>query len=601
MEDKEKTSVHKVLRLYTTSDKFYVQPLGQASTDSKILEIDRVTQELVLNENRGQIPPRTAEVREIYGLLGILHLLAGPYLVVVTKRKLVGVLFGDEIWQMKEADIIPFPKGEMHLTETQVSENKMLLQMAQNALSTDGFYFAYKHDLTHTAQRLQNTSSDFHEMPLYARADHRFIWNHHLLRMFAIQPELSAYTLPLVHGFISIKKCTVKQFVFNWVIISRRSCYRAGTRYNIRGVDEQGEVANFCETEQLLLYNDEILSYVQTRGSIPLFWSQFATIRYKPPPALDDLKDHMKGFKRHIDYQLVYYGKQILVNLINTKGCEKVLGDRFKQACEGSGYTDVHMKYIEFDFHKECSKMRWHRLSILLDELKAYLEEQSYLRITKEGECSSEQCGAVRTNCIDCLDRTNVVQSMIGRYMLEKQFRDAGIFGADDKITDFDEFESTFKNVWADNADMIAHQYTGTGALKTDFTRTGKRTRYGLLMDGVNSMIRYYKNNFSDGFRQDGIDLILGNYVVEPSDNVKIFEKPNSWKFTVLPTIMLIGFSMLIISLLIPATEFKLQLMYVAFWAFASIFTLYLVMLNGAEFVNKPQLANKRQREGVRI
>lgn len=34
------------------------------------------------------------------------------------------------------------------------------------------------------------------------------------------------------------------------------------------------------------------------------------------------------------------------------------------------------------------------------------------------------------------------------------------------------------------------------------FTRTGKRTRWGLLMDGWNSIIRYYKNNFSDGFRQ---------------------------------------------------------------------------------------------------
>lgn len=32
--------------------------------------------------------------------------------------------------------------------------------------------------------------------------------------------------------------------------------------------------------------------------------------------------------------------------------------------------------------------------------------------------------------------------------------------------------------------------------------RTGKRTVFGALMDGWNSTIRYYKNNFSDGFRQ---------------------------------------------------------------------------------------------------
>lgn len=44
--------------------------------------------------------------------------------------------------------------------------------------------------------------------------------------------------------------------------------------------------------------------------------------------------------------------------------------------------------------------------------------------------------------------------------------------------------------------------YSGTGALKTDFTRTGKRTRKGMFEDGWNSAMRYLKNNFFDGARQ---------------------------------------------------------------------------------------------------
>jgi len=32
-------------------------------------------------------------------------------------------------------------------------------------------------------------------------------------------------------------------------LISRRSRKRAGTRYNARGLDDEGNVANFCETE----------------------------------------------------------------------------------------------------------------------------------------------------------------------------------------------------------------------------------------------------------------------------------------------------------------------------------------------------------------
>lgn len=56
--------------------------------------------------------------------------------------------------------------------------------------------------------------------------------------------------------------------------------------------------------------------------------------------------------------------------------------------------------------------------------------------------------------------------------------------------------------MWADNGDLLSKQYAGTGALKSDFTRTGKRTTYGLMKDGVNSLQRYYLNNFQDGFRQ---------------------------------------------------------------------------------------------------
>ena len=32
--------------------------------------------------------------------------------------------------------------------------------------------------------------------------------------------------------------------------------------------------------------------------------------------------------------------------------------------------------------------------------------------------------------------------------------------------------------------------------------RFGQRSNWGLLQDGINSAVRYYKNNFADGFRQ---------------------------------------------------------------------------------------------------
>ena len=57
-------------------------------------------------------------------------------------------------------------------------------------------------------------------------------------------------------------------------LISRRSSERAGTRYNARGIDDDGNCANFVETEQIVQYMGVYSSYVFIRGSVPIFWEQ---------------------------------------------------------------------------------------------------------------------------------------------------------------------------------------------------------------------------------------------------------------------------------------------------------------------------------------
>lgn len=59
-----------------------------------------------------------------------------------------------------------------------------------------------------------------------------------------------------------------------------------GMRYKRRGVDADGHVANYVETEQLIHVHNHTLSFVQIRGSVPVFWSQ-AGYRYNPRPRLE--------------------------------------------------------------------------------------------------------------------------------------------------------------------------------------------------------------------------------------------------------------------------------------------------------------------------
>ena len=88
---------------------------------------------------------------------------------------------------------------------------------------------------------------------------------------------------------------------------------------------------------------------------------------------------------------------------------------------------------------------------------------------------------------MDCLDRTNVVQSVLGRQVLMKILVDNDLMEGSsiDKNNPFQEFpgalEQIFRNIWTDNADTLSRFYSGTGALKTDFTKTGKRTSMGAL------------------------------------------------------------------------------------------------------------------------
>ena len=50
---------------------------------------------------------------------------------------------------------------------------------------------------------------------------------------------------------------------FEHILISRRCIYRAGTRFWVRGIDSEGQVANFVETEQIIQFENTRCSYVQ--------------------------------------------------------------------------------------------------------------------------------------------------------------------------------------------------------------------------------------------------------------------------------------------------------------------------------------------------
>ncbi|KAJ7413949.1 Phosphatidylinositide phosphatase SAC1 [Willisornis vidua] len=523
------------LKLHITPEKFYVEACDDGADD--VLAIDRVSTEVTLTVKK-DVPP-SAVTRPIFGILGTIRLVAGTYLIVITKRKKVGEIFSHAIWKATDFDILSYKKTMLHLTDIQLQDNKVFLSMLNHVLSVDGFYFSTTYDLTHTLQRLANTSPEFQEMSLLERI-HRF-------------------ATPVMHGCI----------------------------------DSEGHAANFVETEQIVHYKGSKASFVQTRGSIPFFWSQRPNLKYKPKPQISKSVNHMDGFQRHFDSQIISYGKQMIVNLVNQKGSEKPLEQTFAKMV--NSMANGMVRYVAFDFHKECSRMRWDRLQILMDQLAEQQDEFSYFLVDSDGKIVTQQEGIFRSNCMDCLDRTNVIQSLLARRSLQAQLQRLGVLHVGQRIEEQADFEKIYKNAWADNANACAKQYAGTGALKTDYTRTGKRTQWGLIMDGWNSLIRYYKNNFSDGFRQDAIDLFLGNYSVDEVEPASPLHVKKDWKFLALPIIMVVAFSMCIICLLMAGDTWTETLAYVLFWGSASFGTFAIILYNGKDFVDAPKLVQKEK------
>ena len=298
------------------------------------------------------------------------------------------------------------------------------------------------------------------------------------------------------------------------------------------------------------------------RGSIPLLWSQAPDMKYKPrtrvgPPSRADA-----AFAAHFDGLAASYGGEgggggggggdgagriLAVNLVNGHGSEGALAAAYAAAAvryAGAGAVDggdgvgggggggapekaaaalapAPLRLVPFDFHAQCGATRYDRLDGLWDAVEGDVAAIGCLFVpAADGAAPGKaraQAGVVRLNCVDCLDRTNVVQGWLARRALGLALASArGGDPAAPLEAANPAAEAAFKHLWADHGDALSRQYAGTGALKSGFTRTGRRGVAGLLDDGLKSLARYYLNNFRDGTKQDALDLATGGFVPAP-------------------------------------------------------------------------------------
>ncbi|KAK2089546.1 Synaptojanin-1 [Saguinus oedipus] len=270
-----------------------------------------------------------SKVLDAYGLLGVLRLNLGDtmlhYLVLVTGCMSVGKIQESEVFRVTSTEFISLRIDSSD--EDRISE-------VRKVLNSGNFYFAWSAsgislDLSlnaHRSMQEQTTDNRFFCDTLTAKKnENRQHRNSACTECIGFKVCLNGdknqslhlhlkhygvncddWLLRLMCGGVEIRTIYAAHKQAKACLISRLSCERAGTRFNVRGTNDDGHVANFVETEQVVYLDDSVSSFIQIRGSVPLFWEQ---------PGLQDLStkwdlivsSHLKASEHAADIQMVNF------------------------------------------------------------------------------------------------------------------------------------------------------------------------------------------------------------------------------------------------------------------------------------------------------
>ncbi|KAL9109257.1 MAG: hypothetical protein Q9227_006012 [Pyrenula ochraceoflavens] len=250
-------------------------------------------------------------------------------------------------------------------------------------LSHGFFYYSVDFNLT---SRLQDRIGEDVSLDV-GSLDAGLLWNSYMIEpLLTFRSHLSDFErdaldssrmlTSVIRGFvetltISPSSAPLKSVTSNLpsflTIISRLSSRRAGTRFNSRGIDDEGNVANFVETETIFWHPSGIcFSYVQVRGSVPVFWESSSSLipGQQKIQITRSQEATQPAFDKHFERLESTYGPIHIVNLLSeTKPGEAELSDRYRSHVSRCSLTQTTEKDVssphqmlretDFDFHAE--------------------------------------------------------------------------------------------------------------------------------------------------------------------------------------------------------------------------------------------------------
>lgn len=344
-------------------------------------------------------------------------------------------------------------------------------------------------------------------------------------------------------------------------LLTRLACRWAGTRYNRRGLEPgtSGVCANMAMTSLWLVsrlkggsgteYSSRTAVFNILRGSIPRRWEQPANLSFKPTikismpnAAVDELCCHVRLLA-----SLLPSAQHIrCLDTTSTSKLEKPLSEAFALAVHRSlervmeassvssgdpntsaaAFLPSSLSYIKYDMKAQLKKHNYGTLrQSLMEEVSGVCAEYklSFTTAAHSGDdfTMQRQSSYVRVNCLDCLDRTNLAQTLLAESVLPQmlQYVLGDVEASKVPPALQEEAAKALRFLFAEQGVALSFMYAHSDPHYLALLEQGELGRYTPSVgEGLIALRRWFHQNFSDGRKQDAVSLITRQHHPELFD-----------------------------------------------------------------------------------
>ncbi|XP_050216554.1 phosphoinositide phosphatase SAC3 isoform X2 [Mercurialis annua] len=514
-------------------------------------------------------------VTKCYGIVGFIKFLGPYYMVIITKRRRIGTICGHDIYAVSKSEMIPLPNSAVHSRISNARNENRYKKLLCTVDLTKDFFFSYSYQVMRSLQKnLCNKETGpvlYETMFVWNEFLTRGVRNHLQNTHWTVALVYGSFkqaTLSVSGRDFKLTLIARRSRHFAGTRYLKRGVNEKGRVAN----DVETEQIVFEEVPEG--FPLQISSVVQNRGSIPLFWSQETSrLNIKPDIILSKKDQTYEATRLHFENLGKRYGNPIIIlNLIKTrekKPRESILRAEFANAIDHINKDlaeENQLRFLHWDLHKH-SRNKATNVLLLLGKVATYaltltgffycqvtpalslegcidwplLENSENGHLTPQNTCGNYdedandlekklnggngvangnhsvkrpmlQKGVLRTNCIDCLDRTNVAQYAYGLAALGHQLHALEI--VDTPKIDLDEpLADELMGFYERMGDTLAHQYGGSAAHNKIFSeRRGQWRAATQSQEFFRTLQRYYSNAYMDAEKQDAINIFLGHF-----------------------------------------------------------------------------------------